>query len=63
MELVWLLLGGPRLRSGRSVWVFLASGHFAAKAPAHEPRLSWISLDSLCPNRDFLMGIIYLTPC
>ena len=47
MELVWPLLGRPRLRSGRSVWVFLASGRFAAKAPAHEPRLSWISLDSL----------------
>src|SRR4029077_10968842 len=44
IESVWLLLGGgPRHRSGRSVWVFLAPGRFAAKTPAHE----WLSLDSL----------------
>src|SRR5580704_13280842 len=57
MESVWLRLGsGPRRWSGRSVWVFLPLGRFAAKNPAYE---SWISLDFLGfsrPNRDFSMG-------
>jgi hypothetical protein len=45
MESVWLRLGsGPRRWSGRSVWVFLARGRFAAKTPARE---CWISLDFL----------------
>jgi hypothetical protein len=42
--------------SGRSVWVFLARGHFAAKTPVYE---GWISLDFLGfsrPNRDLSMG-------
>jgi hypothetical protein len=43
MEAVWLPLGGgSRPWSGRSVWVFLARGRFAAKTPARE---GWISLD------------------
>jgi hypothetical protein len=57
MESVWLRLSsGPRRWSGRSVWVFLARGRFAAKTPARE---CWISLDFLGfsrPNRDFSMG-------
>jgi hypothetical protein len=57
MESVWLLVGvGPRRWSGRSVWVFLAPGRFAAKARADE---RWILLDFLGfsrPNRDFSMG-------
>ena len=36
--------GPPRRWSGRSVWVFLAPGRFAAKTPDHE---GWLSLDSL----------------
>jgi hypothetical protein len=38
------------------IWVFLARGRFAAKAPAHE---GWILLDFLGfsrPNRYFSMG-------
>src|SRR5271163_2141911 len=57
MESVWLLLGsGAATRPGRSVWVFLARGCFAAKTPDH---VGWISLDFLGfsrPNRDFSMG-------
>ena len=34
----------PRHCSGRSIWVFLARGRFAAKTPAYE---GWISLDFL----------------
>src|SRR3984957_8330703 len=56
-ESVWLLLGSrPRRWAGRSVWVFLAPGHFAAKTPADE---CWIVLDFLGfsrPNLDFSMG-------
>jgi hypothetical protein len=42
--------------SGRSVWVFLAPGRFAAKTPADE---CWIVLDFLGfarPKRDFSMS-------
>jgi hypothetical protein len=57
LKSVWLRLSsGPRRWSGRSVWVFLARGRFAAKTPAYEP---WISLDFLGfsrPDRDFSMG-------
>jgi hypothetical protein len=54
MESAWLRLGsGPRPGSRRSVWVFLATGRFAAKTPSHE---RWIVLDFLGfsrSNRDF----------
>ena len=57
MESVWLLLGSrPRRWAGRSVWVFLAAGHFAAKTPADA---CWIVLDFLGfsrPNLEFSMG-------
>ena len=49
-------LAPSRQRSGRSVWIFLAGGLFAAKTPV---RTCWISLDFLGfsrPNRDFSMG-------
>jgi hypothetical protein len=43
MESVWPG-SRPRRWFGRSVWVFLARGRFAAKTPARE---RWIVLDSL----------------
>jgi hypothetical protein len=49
-------LDGVGLAPSRSVWVFLAGGCFAAKAPAYGP---WIALDFLGfsrPNRDLSMG-------
>src|ERR1700678_1059783 len=54
MESVWLrLAAGPRRRSDRLIWVFLAPGRFAAKSHADE---GWIVLDFLGfsrPNRAF----------
>jgi hypothetical protein len=69
MESVWLRLGsGPRRWSGRSVWVFLALGRFAAKNPAYEPWISLDFLDSLVRIETFqwvtrlLAGRIFLPP-
>jgi hypothetical protein len=43
----------PRGWSGRSVWVFLARGGFAPKAPLLSVRFPWISLDFLVRIKTF----------